>query len=388
MPRSGEAEYSVVNAVENTVLGPVVQAGVVHGDVRIIHHRERPAVPVPRQVPAPPPHFVGRDAELAVMDRMLAGPGQGPALLVITGVGGVGKSALALRWIQGNAGHYPDGQLYGRLGAFDPAGPAPPGELLGQLLRSLDVEPDRVPAGTGERAALFRSLTAQRRIVLLLDNAVSAAQVRPLLPISPGSAVLVTARWQLTGLTSDGARFLPVAPFSAPTAREFLRRTIGPERVASDPAATSSLIDLCGGLPIALAVTGARLATRPLRSVSRAVDELTQEQRRLRRLGIREEVSVQGAFDSSYQALPEPAARCYRAVGLHPGAEFGPAVIATALGLDAGDVGELLDTLLEASLLDETPAGRYRMHDLVRLHARQHAEADPEHGVLTRRITE
>jgi tetratricopeptide (TPR) repeat protein len=377
----------VSNVLQGTAVGPTVQAGTVHGGVHF-HHRDERAVPVPRQLPAPPAHFVGRDAELAEVDRLAREPSNGLALIVITGVGGIGKSALALRWAQRASAGFPDGQLYAHLGAFDPAGPTSPSEVLGQALRALGVAPEQVPAGIAEQMALFRSVTADRKLLVLLDNAVSAAQVRPLLPTLSSCVVLVTARWRLGGLVSDGARFLDVEPLMEQAAAELLSRAVGDGRTGADPASTSSLVRMCAGLPIALAVTGARLATRPRWPIRRMVNELAQEHRRLRSLGEQEGVSVQGAFDLSYQELPDAAARCYRALGLHPGAEFGTLVVAAALGVAEEEAAQLLDVLLQASMLSEIAEDRYRLHDLVRLHARQHADADPDRDAVSRRIIE
>jgi tetratricopeptide (TPR) repeat protein len=377
----------VRNVLQGTVAGPTVQAGTVHGGVHFYHRDER-AVPVPRQLPAPPAHFVGRDAELAEVDRLVLERKNGPALIVITGVGGIGKSALALRWAQQTGSRFPDGQLYAHLGAFDSAGPTSPGEVLGRALRALGVAPEQVPADIAEQVALFRSVTADRKLLVLLDNAVSAAQVRPLLPTLSSCVVLVTARWRLGGLVSDGARFLAVEPLMEQAATELLRRAVGDDRASIDPSSTSSLVRMCAGLPIALVVTGARLATRPRWPIRRVVNELAQEHRRLRSLGEQEGVSVQGTFDLSYRELPAPAARCYRALGLHPGAEFGTPVVAAALGVSEEEAAQLLDTLLQASLLSEIAEDRYRLHDLVRLHARQHADADPDRDTVTRRIVE
>ncbi|MFY1671316.1 tetratricopeptide repeat protein [Plantactinospora sp. WMMB334] len=339
-------------------------------------------------MPAPSAHFVGREAELAHIDRLVGEPRTGPALIVINGAGGIGKSALALRWAQRAGPRFPAGHLYAHLGAFDPAGPVAPGEILGQALRALGIAPQRVPAGAAEQAAMFRSLTAGKALLLLWDDAVSAAQVRPLLPTSSSSVVLVTTRWRLAGLVSDGARFLTVAPLPEPAAVELLTRTVGEDRTGSDPTSTSSLVRLCAGLPIALTVTGARLATRPRWPIRRIVDELTEDGRRLRSLGGHGDISIQSVFDLSYQELSEPGARCYRALGLHPGPEFGLDVVAAALGVGRQEAVGMLDALLEANLLDETTEDRYKLHDLIRLHARQCAETDPDHPLLTRRIIE
>lgn len=366
------------NVIDGDAGGPVVQAGTVHGGVHV--HGPPAAVPVPHQLPARPPHFVGRESELAVIDELVEQSRAGPALVVVSGVGGIGKSALALRWAHDARDRYPDGDLYADLGAFDPAGPVNPGAVLGQALRSLGVPAERLPAGTADLSALFRTVTTGRRLLIVLDNAVSAAQVRPLLPASASCTVLVTARWRLGGLLSDGAAFLAVEPLPDTAAAELLTRTIGPDRAASDAVATSTLVRLCAGLPIALTVASARLATRPGWPVKRVVDELAQEHRRLR--------GLHGVFDMSYAALSEPVARCYRAVGLHPGAEFGLPVVAATLDVDELEAGDLLDILVEANLVAEAAGERYRMHDLVRLHARQQAQADPAAAAIERRTLE
>lgn len=386
MNRPDPGGVSTENAIGGYVGGHAVQAGVIHGGVHV-HEAPAAAPPAPRQLPPAPAHFVGRERELAQIDAIVARSRGRPALVVISGPGGVGKSSLALAWAHRASAHYPDGQLHANLGAFDPTGPTSPGALLAHLLRSVGLAPERVPADLAEQSALFRSLAAGRRLLVLLDNAISAAQVRPLLPAGPSCVVLVTARSRLGGLLSDGAAFMTAEPLGEAAATELLARAIGRERATSDTASTSSLVRLCAGLPIALAMAGARLATRPRWPVSRIVHELAQEHRRLAALG-REGVSVQGAFDLSYRALDAPVARCYRAVGLHPGAAFGAPVIAAALEVDEDDAAAALDELVETSLLDEGADGRFRPHDLVRLHARQAAATDPETPTIRLRTLE
>jgi hypothetical protein len=385
-PNGRKQDDVAVNFLGGPVTGPVIQAGQVHGGVHFYRSDAYP-MPVPRQAPAPPAHFVARRPEITELDR-LAGSRPGPALIVLTGVGGVGKSALALSWAQQRDARFPDGQLYTNLGAFDPAGPVTPAEALGRMLQSLGVLPQHLPASVNEQAALFRSLSAGKRMLILLDDAVSAAQVKPLLPTSEGCVVVVTSRWRLGGLLADGARFLTVEPLSRPAAEELLHRVIGSDRTAEDPDATSALARLCGGLPIALVMTAACLVTRPLWPVSRAVDELSEERLRLPTSDPASDLSVQGVFDLSYAALPGPVSRCYRALGLQPGAEFGVHAVATALDVDARTADRQLGTLLDASMISETEPDRFRMHDLVRLHARRYAEADQEHPVMSARTIE
>lgn len=374
------------NVVDGGVAGPVVQAGTIHGGIHVVSAAA--PVPTPRQLPGAPAHFVGREAELAEIDRQVEGDRDGPAVVVISGVGGVGKSALALAWAHRTRSRFPDGDIYADLGGVDPQGPVDPGVVLGEVLRALGVAAERVPATTAEQGALFRTMAADKRLLFLWDNAVSAAQVRPLLPPSATSAVLVTARWRLGGLLSAGGAFLNLDPLPDDAAARLVARAIGANRAATDPAATASLVRLCAGLPIALAVVSARLATRPRWPVRRMVNELAQENRRLHALTGQEGTSVRGAFDVSYGELPDPVARCYRAVGLHPGPEFGVPVVAAALDADIETAEELLDALVEASMLGETATGRFRQHDLVRLHARQHAEAEPDGPAIARRILE
>jgi tetratricopeptide (TPR) repeat protein len=383
----GTDPAGVVNVLSGTISGPAVQAGTITGGVHF-HPSDAPAARIPRQLPASPAHLTGRESELAEIDRLAAPRPTGPALVVIGGVPGIGKSALATAWAQGAAARFADGQLYLPLGALDPAGPVSPGEALGRALRALGVAAERVPGTTAEQATMFRSITAERSLLILLDNAVSAAQVRPLLPASPSCVVLVTARWRLGGLLGDGARFMTVKPLAQQAASALLTSTIGPDRANADPSATTQLVRLCAGLPIALVVTGARLATRPSWPVRRIVSDLAEEHRRLRGLAGRDDVSVQGAFDLSYQHLPAPVARCYRALGLIPGVDFGAPLVATALDMPEPDAASLLESLIESSLLTETAEDRFQIHDLVRLHARQHAEADPERPAMRRRIIE
>ncbi|MDP9793779.1 tetratricopeptide (TPR) repeat protein [Catenuloplanes nepalensis] len=340
---------------------------------------------VPRQIPAGPAGFVGRDRELDRLDALAAPQPGGPAVVVLTGVGGVGKSALALHWAHAAAGRYPDGQLYAQLGAFDPAGPADPADVVAVALRALGLADDRIPARPAERTALFRTVTSGLRLLILLDDAVSAAQIRPLLPASAHAAVLVTARWRLGALALDGAGFLPVAPLPEDAATEMLRRRIGNARLRADREATRSLLRRCAGLPVALAVSAARLASRPRWPVRRMVDELNQDS-----VSVPGGMSLATVFELSYRDLDAPVAHCYRALGAHPGAECGVPVVAAMLEVTEPEAAALLDQLIEASLVDEAGADgdRFRLHDLVRRHARRAAGTGQEWNALLRRAAE
>jgi len=306
--------------------------------------------------------------------------------VVISGPGGVGKSALALRWLHGVIDHYPDCQLYVDLAAGQPLI-----SVLGGFLRALGIAAERVPVEVGEAASLFRSLTAGKRIAVLIDNAGSAAQVRTLLPASALSVVVVATRWRLGGLVMDGAAFLPVGPLPAAAGAELLERAVGGSRLAHEPDAVARLVELCGGLPLALAIVGARLAMRPDRPIAGVAQELTDEQHRLSALSVEQDMSVRGAFDLSYAGLPAPAARAYRWCGLHPGPYFRAGVAAAVLEQPDPVATDLLETLVNASLLEVSGTDHYQFHDLVRLHARQRADLeDPEpvRGAVLRRIIE
>jgi tetratricopeptide (TPR) repeat protein len=343
---------------------------------------EHNAASPPRQMLRPPQHFVGRAAEFEALDRTRD---ERARLALITGPAGIGKSALALRWAELTTPRFPDGQLYANLGAFDPGGPTAPGEVLAHFLRSLGEPPERIPFGAAEQAAMFRSRTADRCILVVLDNAISAAQARQLLPGGPGCMAVVTTRWRLAGLVSEGARIIALDPLDERASVELLGHTVGGLRTSDEPSATAALAALCAGLPIALTVTSARLAAHPRWSIGKVVTELSDERRRLGGLSI-EDAGARAALQVSYRSLSAPVARCYRAAGIHPGRQLGPEVIEAALAVSAEQATAMLGTLVEARLLNHLADHRYHMHDLIRLHARQQAEADPERDLLAGRM--
>ncbi|MEV5988961.1 BTAD domain-containing putative transcriptional regulator [Streptomyces sp. NPDC052051] len=333
--------------------------------------------PVPELLPRPPRGFTGRDTELAALDRA-AGAADAP-LCLVTGPAGVGKTAFALHWAYRRRADFPDGRLFADLRGFSDT-PAPDtGSVLREFLLALGTPAQRVPETTAARGALFRSLTAGRRLLVVLDNARSSEQVRPLLPGGDQCATVVTSRDRLGGLiASDAARPVPLDHLPAADAAALLASVLGADRIAAEPDATARLAGLCDGLPLALRVTAARLAERPQWTLGAMAHELADEQGRLALLNV-EDVGVSAALRLTVQQLPEPAARMFRALGLHTGSDLDRCAASALAGTTPAQATADLDRLAAAHLLTEAVPGRWTPHDLVRLYARQLApEADPE----------
>lgn len=386
------APPGVHNDLGGSVTGPVVQAGTV-GQIHFhAHSNENSAIPaIPLQLPRGPRFFTSRERELAELSRWHATEEDQPPPVVISGAAGVGKTTLALRWLRTVRETFPDGQLYVDLGGFSLDDPVDPADVLEWFLAALGVPAERVPEGVAMRAALYRSVTARLAVSVLLDNAASAAQVRPLMPTGRGSLVIVTSRWRLTGLAVDGARFVDVDPLDSAESANLLRRFLDQSRSDREPDAVQRLADLCGGLPIALSMVGARLSTHPRRSVSREVDDLEVEQQRLGALSMGDEQSVAAVFDLSYDSLPDAAKQLYRTAALHPGPRFGVPVLSALFAERVEHVEDELDLLAEAHLLEDVSDRRFGFHDLVRLHAQRQAERfDPldDRDATRRRMVE
>ncbi|MFD5365961.1 BTAD domain-containing putative transcriptional regulator [Streptomyces sp. NPDC127103] len=341
----------------------------------------RPAAPVvvptPEGLPRAPRGFTGRGPELAVLDRAVRG-GDGPVCLV-TGPAGVGKTAFAVHWAYERRADFPDGRLFADLRGFSDT-PAPEtAGVLREFLLALGVPPQRIPEAVEARGALFRSLTADRRLLVVLDNARSSEQVRPLLPGGDHCTTLVTSRDRLGGLiASDAARPVPLGHLPPAASAALLTTVLGETRVAAEPAAAARLAGLCDGLPLALRVTAARLAERPGWTLDAMVGELADEQSRLMLLDV-EDRGVSAALHLTVQQLPDSAARLFRAIGLHTGSDLDRFAAAALVGTSPVQASADLDRLSAAHLLTEPVPGRWMPHDLVRLYARHLAEdADPE----------
>jgi len=345
----------------------------------------------PGQLPPDVAGFTGREDHLAVLGRHLlpeggAGDGTsdgggratGTAVAAIAGTAGVGKTALAVHAAHLAAGHFPDGQLYADLhGASAGLQPLQPLDVLGRFLRALGIDPRAIPAELEEASALFRSQVTGRRLLVVLDNAADAAQVAPLLPASSGCAALVTSRQLLTGL--DGAKHLHLDVLPASDAIELLGWLVGEERVAAEPEATAEVARCCGCLPLALRIAGARLAARPGWPLAALAERLADAQRRLDELEVAE-AGVRASYDVSYQqlqasseALDRAAAEAFGLLGVLDGPELGVPVAARLLESSEEAAERVLERLVDAQLLETPSPGRYRLHDLLRLYAREQA---------------
>jgi tetratricopeptide (TPR) repeat protein/transcriptional regulator with XRE-family HTH domain len=333
----------------------------------------------PNQLPADVRGFVGRDAELALLDDVLGNPGGsdtgGPAIGVISGTAGLGKSALAVHWAHRAASRFPGGQLYVNLRGFDPGGQLlDPSAAIRGFLDSLGVSPQRIPANLDAQAAMYRSLIAGKHMLVVADNARDEQQVRPLLPGTPTTVVVVTSRSQLTGLLAvDGARPITLGHLSAVEARELLRRRLGDSRTDDEPQAVGKIITACAGLPLALAIAAARAqqASFPLTMLAA---ELDAADRRLDTLDAGEPASqVRAVISWSYTTMTPLAARLFRLLGLHPGPDIHTAGAASLANLAPSAARQLLTELTRASLLTEHTLGRYTFHDLLRAYAGEQA---------------
>ncbi|WP_329055643.1 tetratricopeptide repeat protein [Amycolatopsis sp. NBC_01488] len=331
---------------------------------------------VPRQLPPPPPVFVNRLRELEHLTERLRDPASRTRapIVVFSGLAGVGKSAIALTWAHRHRDLFPDGQLYADLTAYRRPGGVEMTEVLGAFLRALGVREEFIPLSYPERSALFRSRTRGRKVLVMLDNSDAAAQVRPVIPGSPDSALLVTSRRRLGGLVMDGADFVELPPLSIADGTSLVRTILPGVPDADDEKAIGALTELCGGLPIALCIAGARLAERRSWTVARLVRYLSDD--RLGRLTVEGDGAVGRVFDAAYEDLPEPARRLYRRLGLLPGAEFELGAAAAVASLTLPEADDLTGTLATSSLLEELEPERFRFHELVRLHARKMAEKD------------
>jgi tetratricopeptide (TPR) repeat protein/transcriptional regulator with XRE-family HTH domain len=343
----------------------------------------------PRELPAPVSHFAGRKAELAALTGQLDEQAardapRAPVIWTIGGTAGVGKTALAVQWAHQAAGQFPDGQLYIDLHGHDPGEPVTASAALAAFLRSLGVQGRDIPAGEGERAARYRSLMAGRRLLVFLDNAGSAAQVRPLLPATPGCMTIVTSRDSLSGLVArEGARRLDLDLLPLPDAVGLLQELIG-RRAGADPVAATALAGQCSRLPLALRVAAELAAASPATPLAELVDALADQRRRLDLLDAGDDppTAVRGVFSWSYRRLDPEVARAFRLTALHPGPACDQYSAAALTATTSVHAARLLAVLARGNLAQQAGPGRYSMHDLLRAYARDLASAqDGDDGV-------
>jgi DNA-binding SARP family transcriptional activator len=336
---------------------------------------------VPRQLPAASRYFTGRAAELEALTCLLepAGPQPGGVVIAaLTGMAGIGKTALAVHWAHQVADRFPDGQLFVNLRGFYPSDrPLAPAEAVRGFLTALGMPAAEMPGDTAGRAALYRSLLAGRRILILLDNALDAEQVRPLLPGSPGCVVLVTSRNRLIGLAAaDGADLIALGTLTEAEARSLLTASLSNARTEAEPMTVSELIALCAHLPLALCDAAARAAARPALPLAALTAEMRDERGRLDALETGEPTtSVRMVFSWSRAKLGQPTARMFRLLGVHPGADITVPAAASLAGLPRSEAYLALAELCDEHLLIEHAPGRYTCHALLHAFAAEGARA-------------
>jgi DNA-binding SARP family transcriptional activator len=334
-------------------------------------------VALPAQLPRVLPNFAGRRADV---EFMLAGVSEPAGVTVITGMAGVGKTTLAVHAAHLMADRFPDGQLYIDLRGFDRSGVALTQEdAVRQLLAGLGVPPERIPAGTEAQVGLYRSVLAGRQVLIVLDNARGAEQVRPLLPGGSQCGVLVTSRDQMRSLiATEGARLIGLTPFSPLEAREALACRLGADRIDADTEGAERLIELCAGLPLALSVVAARAAVYADYSLSSLATELSESGSRLSALADADSaVDARASLSLSYQVLSPGAARLLRLSSLHPGPAVSREAMASLAGISTPEAAAGLEELERGHLMTRPEPGRYASHDLVRAYAAELANADP-----------
>jgi DNA-binding SARP family transcriptional activator/tetratricopeptide (TPR) repeat protein len=354
-------------------------------------------IPGPAQLPLDAQGFSGRHEELRALHTMLpaakpAGTDSSVPVVIVSGTAGVGKTALAIRFGHQVAKRFPDGQLYINLRGLDPGTPPmESGEALRFFLDAFGVPPHRIPACADERAALYRSLVDGKRVLIVLDNASNAAQVRPLLPGSPGCLVVVTSRRQMAGLVAaEGAALITLDVLSYAEAHEMLARRLGQDRVTAEAEAADEIIEACAHLPLALSIAAGRAVGRPKRPLSELAIELRDAKGRLDALEADDAATdVRAVLSWSYDQLSPTAARMFRLLGLHPGPDISLSAAASLAGLPRPGAGSALRELTRTNMVTEHLPGRYTFHDLLRVYAADQAErtdSAQERGAATRRV--
>ncbi|MCX5379757.1 helix-turn-helix domain-containing protein [Streptomyces sp. NBC_00091] len=342
----------------------------------------RTAFQRPAQLPLDRAHFIGRHGETAALDRAASRPDhpyRAMPLVVIDGMPGVGKTALALKWAHRNAALFPDGVLFHHLRAHGPAAaPAAPDDVLAASLRAVGIDDHAIPAGLWDRAALYRTALTGRRMLIVLDDAATADQVRALLPGAPGCMVLVTSRNRLAGLVArDGAARLSLGPLSCEDASALLRGVAGAALHGARPEAVSALSDRCGHLPLALRIAAEHFSAGPQDCLEGVVGELSDPRGRLDFLSCAGDTaaSVRAVFSWSYRSLPQDVARAFRLIGAAAPEDISPQGAARVLGVPEDLAVRLAQLLCQVNLLQPTASGGYRCNTLLAAYAAELAAA-------------
>jgi tetratricopeptide (TPR) repeat protein len=372
----GQARGEFFAAAGRRLAGEMLASAVVAPEGRLGPASDRQVVP--RQLPVPVRQFVGRERELATLTDLLDQAGTTSAVVIsaIGGTAGVGKTALAVYWAHQVASRFPDGQLYVNLRGFDPSGrPVPPTEAIRGLLDALLVPAEQIPAALDAQAGLYRSLLSGRHMLVVLDNARDAEQVRPLLPGSLGCLVVVTSRSQLAGLVAaEGACSLTLGLLAEAEAHELLARRLGPARLAAEPGAVAELIGLCARLPLALAIVTARALGRPGLRLDALAEELQDACGRLDGLETGDAAaSLRAVFSWSIGSLSAQAVRMFRLLGLYPGPDITIPAAASLAGIPLPQARRTVRELDEAHMITEHVPGRLTLHDLLRAYAAEQA---------------
>lgn len=366
-------------------------SSILHEFFRVPGHEFSPTVPdPPHRIPHPPRKFVNRREDLKRLDRAIRPADIAPAVLVLHGMHGVGKSATGRQWAALNRNRFPGGDLFASFSRHDRSTSVPMEDVIAQFLRDLGVESASIPADYAARVEKFRNVTQNRKLLMLLDDVEFAAQVEPSVPTGTGSVVVVTSRRRLEELFQKGADSVELQPFGAKEARKLLTRMVGKDRIQREPEAVDLLIDRCGGLPIALCLCAGRLVSDQVRTVDWLVKRIDSEPTPFAAFNGLTSSEIQAVFDFTYSDLAPESATLYRRLGGLPGANF-PAEAAAALaGMPLASAQRALDDLHRAHLVELAAYDRYRLHDLVRTHTtvcNQRDETDDEReGGLARLV--
>jgi len=362
------------NVFSGDARAPVIQARDI-GEIQINMPLVERTRPVPRGLPRAPLRLVNRDHEMECLDELLeeADSAPGPVVAILSGMRGVGKSATGSHWTNRVRTRFSDGDLSVDFAKRRRDGAVSVSEVLADLIRELESPEFAVPQTLAERTRTFGQITASRRLLMLCDDVATAAEIKPLLPNGAGSVVVITSNFHLEELVHDGASLILVDPLDEGAALALLRKMCGKQRIDSESEEVGRLLEICGGLPVALCVCGARLARRRSHSVAQLVEEIEDEASRLGSLS-GEGGSVKAVFDSAYVDLEAREALLYRRLGIHPGRDLRLAHAAVLTDLPLAEVEAGFDTLEDAHLLEPSHDDFYRQHDLLRIHARERGE--------------